>query len=136
MQKILSYRLFSAPKWAGRIGLGLALGLTVAASCLATPVNAAAERSPLYRLYNARTGDHLFTASSSERAAAVTGGYVMEPSPGFLASADDAAKTALYRLYYPRTGEHFYTVNATERTSLAGHGWLAEGVAGEVGLES
>jgi hypothetical protein len=43
---------------------------------------------PLYRLYNASTGDHLYTTSSAEVTSAEGGGYAMQTSPGYVWSAD------------------------------------------------
>ena len=43
---------------------------------------------PLYRLDDAATGDHLYTTSSAEAAAAQSGGYTLRASPGYVWTAD------------------------------------------------
>jgi hypothetical protein len=43
---------------------------------------------PLYALWNARTGDRLYTTSSSESSSAQGAGYTLLPSPGYVWAAD------------------------------------------------
>ncbi len=49
---------------------------------------AACGATPLYRLYDASSGDHLYTTSSAEVTSAEAGGYVLQASPGYVWTAD------------------------------------------------
>ena len=44
---------------------------------------------PLYRLYNAASGDHLYTTSSAEVTSAEAGGYTLEFTAGYVWTASE-----------------------------------------------
>ena len=85
---------------------------------------------PIYRLYNWRTSEHLYTSSRTEYdtlPVRTKGDWVQE---GIAWYAPDKSRTPVYRLYNPRSGDHHYTTNAAERDVLvANHGWKSEGTA-------
>jgi hypothetical protein len=87
--------------------------------------------APLYRLFNQRADDHLFTLSSAERDRAVAQfGYRSEGIACYVFSSQAAGTVPLYRLFNPRTDDHFFTVSAAERDSaVAMHGYRYEMVA-------
>lgn len=79
---------------------------------------------PMFRMYNAYTGEHLYTANQDERAALVPLGWVYE-GVGWQAPASG---NPVYRLYNPNTGLHFYTLGKDEHDSLVKLGWASEGI--------
>jgi hypothetical protein len=94
---------------------------------------AAAMTTPLYRLYNGSTGDHLYTTSQSERDAAVRGGYVAEGIAAYVSATMQSGLVPLYRLYNAGNGDHLYTTSASERdTAVASSGYVSEGIAAYV----
>ncbi|WP_051341021.1 calcium-binding protein [Azospirillum halopraeferens] len=83
----------------------------------------------VFRLYNPATGNHLYTASSNEAAAAVAKGYREEGVP-FSAEDGYTGLADVFRLYHAGTDDHVYTINAAERDALiAAGGYRDEGVA-------
>ena len=82
------------------------------------------ESGSMFRLYNPNSGEHFYTASSSERDNLVVCGWTYEgvawnaPSSGY----------EVFRLYNPNGGDHHYTMSAEERDWLIGLGWRYEGV--------
>lgn len=113
--------------------------------------------APLYRLYDRRRGDHLYTASAAERGAMLAAGWhdegvacrvVDRPEPGlapllrlFHPSAHDhayeelplvalyAGVVPLFALFRRATVDHFYTTSREERAAALAAGWDDEGVA-------
>ena len=83
----------------------------------------------VFRLYNPDTQDHFYTASSTEAAQAVAGGYREEGVP-FSAESGTPGLVDVLRLYNPATGDHLYTTSTAERDSLvaSGSGYRFEGV--------
>ena len=74
----------------------------------------------IYRLYNPKTKEHLWTANAKE--------YDVLPGYGWkqegIAWKAPASGTAVYRLYNPNTKDHHYTASANEAKVLtAQHGW-------------
>ncbi|MBI4346320.1 MAG: hypothetical protein HY553_05670 [Elusimicrobia bacterium] len=106
----------------------------LAAALLVDPCVAVADVVPLYRLYHPGYGDHLFTTSASETAAAtLSGGYVSEGIAAYVLAAPAEGSAPLYRLYHSESGDHFYTSSASERDSaVASSGYVYEGVAAHV----
>ena len=80
---------------------------------------------PMYRLYNQWTGEHLFTASATERDDLDKIGWDYEGVAWTAPGVGDP----VYRLYNPYTGDHHYTMKADEYEALGDAGWSQEGVA-------
>ena len=86
----------------------------------------------VHRLYNSRSGDHIFTTNNQELLAAQRVGYAYEGVVGRAYSPSVAASNGfavVQRLYNGLTGEHFYTSNASEAASLVRLGYSSEGAA-------
>lgn len=105
-----------------------------ALAALASPVTAIADDGvPIYRMYNRRTSEHLYTKSYSEYSSCGYGAYAdwraegvawMAPSPG-----SEGARP-VWRLYNWRSGDHHYTTSAGEKAKLLASGdWRDEGTA-------
>lgn len=84
------------------------------------------EERAVYRLYNAHSGEHFFTANVSEGNNLLSLGWAYE---GVAWTLPEFADTPVYRLYNPWMGEHLYTENDMERVILSASGWTDEGVA-------
>jgi len=82
---------------------------------------ALAVRIPVYRFFNASTGAHFFTSSSTER-----DNVVSNLSPPFnldgeafsVASAFSPGLSPVHRFYNTLTGVHFYTISEAERANV------------------
>ena len=81
--------------------------------------------SPMYRLYNPNTTEHLYTDNAGERDWLVGSGWNYE---GIAWIAPKDATKPVYRLFNPFTGEHHYTTDEGERGYLLGSGWNDEGI--------
>lgn len=79
----------------------------------------------MYRLYNPNSGEHLYTASASERDNLTPLGWVYE---GIGWNAPETSNSPVYRLYNPNSGDHHYTLSADEKNWLVTLGWRDEGV--------
>lgn len=86
---------------------------------------AATELTPMYRLYNSWTGEHLFTIDKSEYDTLVSAGWKGE---GRINSVATKEGESVYRLYNPWTHEHHYTSDKDELDSCVAAGWKNEGV--------
>lgn len=84
-----------------------------------------AEPGTMFRLYNAYTGEHLYTSGYEEATQAVHAGWIYE---GIAWIAPTTSSTPVYRLYNPYSGDHHYTTGAEERDALTALGWIDEGV--------
>lgn len=82
--------------------------------------------SPVYRVYNASTGEHFYTMNEDERDTLVGLGWIAEGIAW--TSCTDANPRPVYRVYNPNTGDHHYTVDKDEYDSLGRLGWQKEGV--------
>ena len=105
----------------------VALALVVA-SLISSPVQAYATDSgsqSMYRLYNPYSGEHFYTASTTERDHLKTVGWRYE---GVGWTAPKTSSTPVYRLYNRYAGDHHYTTSASERDMLVAAGWTYEGV--------
>ena len=80
---------------------------------------------PVYRVFNTRTGEHLYTVSKLERDVLSNGVWRNE---GIGWYAPERSDTPVYRVYNPNSGEHHYTKSAVERFWLIGRGWRDEGI--------
>lgn len=78
----------------------------------------------MYRLYNPNSGEHFYTASTSEKNNLVNVGWKYE------GVAWDAPinGTPVHRLYNPNAGDHHYTTSDAEKNNLVAVGWRYEGV--------
>ena len=80
-----------------------------------------APRGDVYRFFNAKNGNHLYTNSISEKDT-ITGkpewGYNYE---GIAYKNLVSQGTSLYRFYNSRTNAHFYTTSGQERDNVISH---------------
>lgn len=81
--------------------------------------------SPMYRLYNPNSGEHLYTLNSGERDILPKYGWKYE-GVSWLAPNQG---TAVYRLYNPYSGDHLYTSSWREINNLTRIGWRYEGIS-------
>lgn len=84
---------------------------------------------PVYRSFNSSEGDHLFTASSSEKDAT---GYSYEGIAFYAYAAQADGTVPVYRFYNSSTVDHFYTTSDAEKNALINNpqwGYAYEGVA-------
>lgn len=95
------------------------------AAVSAAEAKAITKGNPMYRMYNPKTGEHFYTASTSERDTLVTKEWKYE---GIGWIAPTKSKTPVYRLFNPVKGGHHYTTNTTERERLIKAGWRDEGI--------
>lgn len=79
----------------------------------------------MHRLYNPNSGEHFYTASTTERDSLVKLGWKYE---GIGWSAPESSNTPVYRLYNPNAGDHHYTLDAKEKDELVRIGWRDEGI--------
>lgn len=85
---------------------------------------------PVYRMYNRRTSEHLYTKSLTEYNSCGMGNYRDWRGEGIAWFAPKSSKTPVYRLYNRGLLVHHYTSNAAEKNMLVKkHGWRDEGVA-------
>lgn len=85
----------------------------------------AAQTVSMLRLYNPYSGEHHYTASSTERDSLVKLGWKDE---GVAWTAPKSSNTPVYRLYNKYTGDHHYTTDKTERDTCVKAGWTDEGI--------
>lgn len=83
------------------------------------------QTSPVYRLYNPNSGEHLYTLNSGERDTLPKYGWKYE-GVSWLAPNQG---TAVYRLYNPYSGDHLYASSWGEINNLTRIGWKYEGVS-------
>ena len=82
------------------------------------------ESTPMYRLYNPYTLEHLFTNGEWEKDNLPNAGWIYE---GVAWSAPTTG-SPIYRLYNPYSDGHFYTGSREEVDSLLPLGWMMDGV--------
>ena len=86
--------------------------------------------APVYRMYNRRTSEHLYTKSVNEYTACGVGNYADWEQEGIAWYAPKKSSTPVYRLYNKGLLVHHYTCSRTERDKLVSqYGWRDEGVA-------
>ena len=81
----------------------------------------------VYRLYNTKTSEHLWTTSASEyrQLPVITGGDWRQE--GVAWEAPDGEGTPVYRLYNRAMGDHYYSMDAGEiRALTTRHGWVVD----------
>ena len=85
---------------------------------------------PVYRLYNKKTSEHLYTINYGEfrdLPRITKGDWVQE---GIAWYAPKKSKTPVYRLYNKKSGDHHYTTSKQEANTLVKrHGWTLETTA-------
>ena len=87
---------------------------------------AKAQATDMYRIYNPKSGEHLYTADLKEvNHLTDAAGWNYE---GLGWVAPDKSNQPVYRLYNPNMGDHHYTTNKDEETALVKKGWKAEGI--------
>jgi len=79
----------------------------------------------MYRLYNPNSGEHLYTANTTERDNLKSIGWKYE-GIGWFAPASSGKP--VYRVYNPNNGDHHYTMDSQERDYLVSIGWKDEGI--------
>lgn len=79
----------------------------------------------MHRMFNPKTGEHLYTQSTEERDNLVRSGWNYE-NIGWYAPA--GSSTPVYRVFNPNSGDHHYTTNLEEYQTLTRIGWNAEGI--------
>lgn len=93
--------------------------LTINVTRKITPIN-------VYRLYNKKSGEHIFTTNSNEKNSLSSQGWTYE---NVAWQAPDYSSVPVYRLYNKASGEHLLTSGANEKNTLSSRGWTYEGVA-------
>lgn len=91
-----------------------------------TNVEAQSFVAKMWRLYNPNSGEHFYTASTTERDHLYDVGWNIE---GYGWTSPTTRGEPVYRLYNPNAGDHHYTMSAEERDMLVSEGWNYEGVA-------
>ena len=84
--------------------------------------------TPVYRLYNSISGDHLYTINEFEKEILQATGWTYE-GIAFYSLNNSNSSAAVYRVYNPYSGEHHYTKDMGEYTYLQTIGWQDEGIA-------
>ena len=77
------------------------------------------ERNGVYRLFNSRTNNHLFTTSARERDRAVDRFNFRFEGVAFRVCSINEPGRPVYRLYNPVTGRHFFTPSKQEADRAA-----------------
>ena len=91
--------------------------------------------TPIYRFYNATTGDHFYTASEDEKNSLVNNaqsGYSLEDVVYYAFATQVSGSSPVYRFVNPTTNKHFYTISEDEKNLLVNNtqwGFQSEGVA-------
>ncbi len=83
---------------------------------------------PVYRVYNANSGEHFYTASLNEREALIKAGWKDE---GLAFHSNTPDKDPVYRLFNPNAtnaGSHHFTYFIEEVEALTRLGWKNEGI--------
>ena len=84
------------------------------------------ERVPLYRFFNIRTGDHMYTVNEAERKALIKNS--LWRAEGIACYVPKKSSKPVYRLYNRNTGDHMFTTNANERRFIIKAGWVDQGI--------
>ncbi|GBG96781.1 acid shock protein [Lactococcus termiticola] len=85
---------------------------------------------PVYRLYNSRNQEHLYTTSTDEVSSLLSIYMSDWKYEGASWMAPKSSATAVFRVYNPKSGEHLYTKDAHEVSVLTSqYHWSSEGTA-------
>lgn len=86
--------------------------------------------SAVYRLYNAQSGEHLYTMDANERNVLTIRHDWSYEGISWNDAGSATGGAPVYRVYNPASGEHHYTTDANERAVLVSvQHWKDEGVA-------
>lgn len=107
-----------------QVQLWLTLGVSGAILC---GVSLAHADMNSYRLYNAKSGQHYWTTSGSEKQSLMKTSWKYE---GIGWASVNSGKTKIYRLYNSKNKYHFYTDNSKDITNLKKGGYKVEGIFG------
>ncbi len=81
----------------------------------------------IYRMYNTKTSEHLWTTSKAEYNACGKGAYRDWRQEGVAWEAPDGEGEPVYRLYNRAMGDHYYSMNEGEIRVLTGqYGWVLD----------
>ena len=83
----------------------------------------------VYRLYNRKTSEHLYTTSLTEYDTLAFSSNGTWRREGVAWVAPKKSSTPVYRLYNKGLGDHHYTTSKGERDALTRKGWRYEGIA-------
>ncbi len=84
---------------------------------------------PVYRLFSAKTFDHLFTTNAAERDSFIkNSGYVAEATGFYAYTTQKTGSSPVYRLVNKK-GDHLYTTDPAEQKNAVSSGYAAEGIA-------
>ncbi|GBG97310.1 DUF6287 domain-containing protein [Lactococcus termiticola] len=88
--------------------------------------NAPSSGDSVYRLYNSKSGEHLFTTDSNEKSVLTAKGWTYEG-----VAFHSGGKAPVYRLFNPKAGigAHLDTASQNELSQLIKTGWKYEGIA-------
>lgn len=101
--------------------------VTAIAVALVAPATAfASTGTPMYRLYNRWSGEHLYTSNIEERNDLIGRYWSYE---GIEWIAPKQSNTPVWRLYNPYSSDHHYTTSEEEYRKCAKQGWRGEGIA-------
>ena len=114
------------------LALGIVVGVGGSASALSRP-------TPVYRLFNKVSGQHLFTSDANENTVLQGNPVWVHETETFLGHASIGGNTGscesglvpVYRIVSSRSGEHLLTADMNEVTFWTGstHGWwYSEGI--------
>ena len=81
---------------------------------------------PVYRLFNGRSIEHIYTMSIEERNTLLSAGWQNEEIAWY---APEIQGNPVYRLYNAANVMHFYTMHQEEIEELTSAGWSVEGIA-------
>ena len=86
--------------------------------------------APLYRMYNTKTSEHLWTRNKAEYDSAGSGSYADWKAEGVAWYVPTSSSKPVYRLYNTKSGDHHYTTSLVEKEKLLASGeWRDEGIA-------
>lgn len=80
----------------------------------------------MLRLFNPKTGEHLYTADENEKNVLTANHGWNYEGIGWMAPEESA--TPVYRVYNPNSGDHHYTTDKNEYDTLQAKGWKGEGI--------
>ena len=120
----------------GAIAMSAVMALSFAPSAAITSLAAGGDdltdatqelSTPVYRLYNPNSGEHLFTTNENECDSLDKNGWDYETIAWYAPSTGDP----VFRLYNPNhpLGDHHYTSSEEERDNLIKQGWKLDATA-------
>lgn len=119
-------------RMAKKISIGSTLGLLTICGIAISANSVAASQVNVYRLYNQKSMEHLYTASKNEydQLPKLSKDWKREGVNFQSYNVKQTNTKAVNRVYNPRSGEHIYTQDNYEVKILTSQaGWRSEGVA-------